>query len=108
MTAKSKRRVVIGEKDHGQRRGRFPQGGDESLGIVKPNYPKKDGRIIVPTHDRRHMTKFRLGVLDTTTVFSRRYRESLAVDPDAELEKTCQRRRVRRNRVRQSAQQRRR
>jgi cell division protein FtsN len=87
MGAKNKRRVVIGEgEDRGVRYGRFPQGTNEALGPVKHNHPNKSGRIIVPTHDRRHMTKFRLGVLDTTTVFSRQHREALTVDPDVKLE----------------------
>lgn len=89
MAPKSKRRVVIGEKDRGVRHGRFPQGErfDETLGPVKANHPNKSGRIIVPTHDRRHMTKIRLGVLDTSTAFSRKRREALTVDPDVELER---------------------
>jgi hypothetical protein len=90
MAPKNKRRVVIGENDRGVRHGRFPQQhSDETLGPVKANYPNKSGRIIVPTHDRRHMTKIRLGVLDTSTAFSRARRESLPVDPDAEFEQSA-------------------
>jgi len=87
MPAKNKRRIVIGEgEDRGVRYGRFPQGSNEALGPVKHNHPNKSGRISVPTNDRRHLTKFRLGVLDTSTVFSRKHREALTVDPDVKLE----------------------
>jgi hypothetical protein len=88
MAPNKTRRVAIGENDRGVRHGRFPQGGDETLGPVKSNHPNKSGRIIVPTGDRRHMTKIRLGVLDTSTAFSRARREALTVDPDVELEQS--------------------
>lgn len=87
--ARNKRRVIIGgdEDRRGQRFGRFPQGGNEPLGPVTIQRPKHGtGRIIVPTGDRRHMTKIRLGKLDTSICFSRAYRESIQVDPDVELD----------------------
>ena len=82
----SQRRVVIGGDDRPQRKGRFPRAtGDEALGPVQAK-PRNNGRIIVPTGDHRHMTKIRLGTLDTSTCFSKERLATIAVDPDAELD----------------------
>ena len=88
MPQRNKRRVVIGEKeDRGVRHGRFPRGDvGEPLGPVKAK-PRSTGRISPPTGDRRHMTKIRLGVLDTSTVFSKARLAALPVDRDVKLER---------------------
>ena len=88
MPAKNKRRVVIGDKENrGVRHGRFPRGDvGEPLGPVKAK-PRSTGRVSPPTGDRRHMTKIRLGVLDTSTVFSKARLAALPVDPDVKLER---------------------
>lgn len=42
----------------------------------------KDGRILVPSGDRRHTTKIREGTLDTTIAFSKRHLATIPVDAD--------------------------
>lgn len=44
--------------------------------------PPKDGRIVIPSGDRRHTTKIREGTLDTTVAFSKRRLATLPVDED--------------------------
>lgn len=42
----------------------------------------KSGRIIVPSGDRRHITKIRLGKIDTSEVFSKKRLSEIPVDND--------------------------
>lgn len=87
MPTREKRRVVIAERDKGRFRDQPER--QDPLGPVSPR-PRSDGRISVPTGDRRHITKIREGKLDTSTCFSKARLATITVDPDVEFERSIE------------------